>query len=89
MPIAIGHRGKRLVLGRLPGGGQGGHRPTVKRPIRADHHMTTVTGPLSGQLHGALVGLSPTVGKEHLPAATQQPVQRLGHRPGVLGGIQV
>ena len=45
--------------------------------------MPAPAAELAGQLQGALVGLGPGVGEEHLAAAAQQAIERLGdRRPG-------
>ena len=65
----LGQRLERLVLGRLPGGVQGGQGPAVERAVGADHHVAPVAPPFAGQLDGALVGLGPAVAEEHPPPA--------------------
>ena len=70
-----------LVLGRLAGCVKSGQSPAVEGPVGAHHHVTAMAGPLPGELEGALVGLSPAVGEEYFPAASDQPVEGLGHFP--------
>ena len=64
----LGERHERFVLGRLARGVQGGERPTVEGVPGAHHDVAAGPRPLAGELQGALVGLGPRVGEEHLAA---------------------
>ena len=57
-----------FVLGRLPGGVQGGEGAAVERAVGADHLVAAPAAEAAGQLQRALVGLGTGVGEEHLAA---------------------
>ena len=97
---ALGERLERLVLGRLPGGVQGGEGAAVEGAEGADHHVAAPAAEPPGQLEGALVGLGAGVGEEHLApqcpvggpaglAGAEQAVEGAGHLPARLGAEEV
>ncbi len=99
VPEALGQRLERLVLGRLPGGVQRGQGAAVERAEGAHDDVAAAAAELPGQLEGALVGLGPGVGEEHLApgalggparlAGAEQPVERAGHLPADVGAEEV
>ena len=97
---ALGQRLERLVLGRLPGGVQGGEGAAVERAEGADDDVAAPAAEAAGQLERALVGLGAGVGEEHLAAQAsvlgpagladaEEAVEGLGHLPARLGAEQV
>ena len=57
----------------LSGRGQRGQGPPMERVVGADDHVAATAGPTPGEFEGALVGLGPRVGEEHLPAGLTGP----------------
>ena len=77
MVEALGHRLERLVLGRLPGRGEGGEGAAVEAAEGADDDVAAAAAVLAGELDRALDGLGAGVGEEHLAVVAG----RLGEQP--------